>query len=155
MIGEIFMKTFIKLAKTILFGFAFAASSFANAADQADDTFLIRSSARTPEQVVAAIKSYVEEKKWLYLGDNKVKNGEVTLVKFCVPAAGKEIWGAGLQASALAPCGNVGVYKKDGATTISMLNPKFMNVVYPNPGLKKAGDELLPQFTEMLSEIVK
>jgi hypothetical protein len=46
-----------------------------------DQMFLVRSTAKAPEAVVAAVKAYAEGKKWQYLGADKVKQGQVTLVK--------------------------------------------------------------------------
>src|SRR6267378_3775081 len=39
-----------------------------------------------------------------YLGDSKVKNGEVRLVKICLPEVGQLVWSVGLQLSAALPC---------------------------------------------------
>jgi hypothetical protein len=120
-----------------------------------NDLFVIKTSAKSPEAVFGAIKTYVADKKWLYLGDNTVKNGEVTLVKLCVPSAAKDIWAAGLHVSALAPCGHVGIYREAGQTKVSMLHPKFMNTLNPHQSLKKVGDELAPLFTAMLDEVTR
>jgi hypothetical protein len=42
------------------------------------DLFVIRSSAKPPDLLTDAIKTCAEEKKWLFLGANKVKQGQVT-----------------------------------------------------------------------------
>ena len=57
--------------------------------------------------------------------------------------------------SALVPCGQIGIYEQDGVMKISMLHPGFMNALYPDPILKKAGEDLLPLLTTMLDEVVK
>ncbi|MHB8473401.1 MAG: DUF302 domain-containing protein [Gammaproteobacteria bacterium] len=141
-----------------MFGFVLAASGvlLGDAALAAqDDLFIVKSSQKAPQDVVAAIKSYAEQKKWIYLGSNKVKEGEVTLVKVCIRAAGKYVWAAGMEYSAMLPCGNLSLYKKDGMTQISLLNPDFMNRLHPDPNLKKLGEETLPQFEAMLTTVVK
>jgi len=120
-----------------------------------NDLFVIKTSAKSPDAVFSAVKTYVADKKWLYLGDNKVKNGEVILVKLCVPSASKDIWAAGLHVSALAPCGHLGIYQEAGQTKVSMLHPKFMHALNPHPSLKKAGDELAPLFTAMLDDVTR
>jgi|GEM_PF-650184 len=132
-----------------------AAPAFAGEHTAPNDLFVIKTSAKSPEAVFGAIKTYVADKKWLYLGDNKVKNGEVILVKLCVPSAAKDIWAAGLHVSALAPCGHLGIYREAGQTRVSMLHPKFMNTLNPHQSLKKAGDELAPLFTAMLDEVTR
>jgi Domain of unknown function DUF302 len=117
--------------------------------------FLLRTTAKSPDAVVFDIKSYVLERKWLYLAEFKLKNGEVTVVKLCVPSASKDIWAAGLHVSALLPCGHVGVYQEGGATQLSMLDPRFMNQLNPDPNLKKAGDDLYPLLSTMLDAVSK
>lgn len=129
--------------------------AFAGESAAPNDLFVVKTSAKSPEAVFGAIKTYVADKKWLYLGDNKVKNGEVILVKLCVPSAAKDIWAAGLHVAALAPCGHLGIYQEAGQTKVSMLHPKFMNALNPHPSLKKAGDELAPLFTAMLDDVTR
>jgi len=48
------------------------------------DNFIIKVTSKAPDAIVAAMKSYSEQKKWLYLGDSKIKQGEITLVKICI-----------------------------------------------------------------------
>ena len=81
--------------------------------------FIVKSSSKAPDAVVAAIKSYAELKKWPHLGDNKVKQGELTLVNVSIPDVVGALWPVGLQVSALLPCGNLGVYSKGGITEVS------------------------------------
>lgn len=132
-----------------------AAPVFAGDRAAPNDLFVVKTSAKSPDAVFTAIRAYVADKKWLYLGDNKVKNDEVTLVKLCVPAASPDIWAAGLHVAALAPCGHIGIYREAGRTTVSMLHPKFMHVLNPHPRLKKAGDELAPLFSAMLDDVIR
>jgi hypothetical protein len=120
-----------------------------------NDVFVVKASAKSPDAVLGAIKTYIADKQWLYLGDNKVKNGEVILVKLCVPSASKDIWAAGLHVSALAPCGHLGIYRGAGQTKVSMLHPKFMHALNPHPSLKTVGDELAPLFTTMLDDVTR
>ena len=117
--------------------------------------FMLRTTAKGPDAVVFDIKSYVLERKWLYLAEFKLKNGEVTVVKLCVPSASKDIWAAGLHVSALLPCGHIGVYQEGGATQLSMLDPRFMSRLNPDPNLEKAGDDLYPLLSTMLDAVSK
>lgn len=115
----------------------------------ADDLFVVRSSTKTPHALAVTIKRYAAANRWLYIG-KVVKKGQVTLIKLCVPAIGKEVWPVGMRYSAMLPCGNFSVYRERGATRISMLNPEYMNRLVPNARLKKAGEQALPLFTKML-----
>lgn len=132
---------------------AFGLAAPAHAAQPPDDMFIVKSTTKTPDATVAAIKQYATDRKWLYLAEFKVKNGEMTLVKLCVPTVAKDIWAAGLHIGAMGPCGNFGIYQEHGATRISMLHPKFMYALEPKPTLKQVGDELYPLFTAMLDHV--
>lgn len=57
----------------------------------------MRATSKTPDAIAADIKSNAEGNKWLYLGDNKIKSGEMRLVKSCIPAVSQALWSAGLQ----------------------------------------------------------
>ena len=120
-----------------------------------DDMFIIRSTAQTPEAAVEAVKAYAEQKKWMYLGASKVKKGEITLVKICIPEVGQQIWPLGLHLSAMLPCGNLGVYQKEGKTEISLLHPRYMQVLYPHPEIEKASATAQLLLTEMLDTVTK
>jgi hypothetical protein len=124
-------------------------------AANADDIFILRTSARAPEDIVSAMKAYAAEKKWQFLGASKVKKGQVTLVKICIPEIGRIIWPAGLQLSALLPCGNVGIYRKGAATEISVLHPRYMHILYPGPATEKASAAAQPLLTDMLDAVIK
>ena len=102
-----------------------------------------------------AIKTYTEGKKWIYLGASKVKQGEVTMVKVCIPQVGQLLWPVGLQLSALLPCGNFGVYQVKGQTQVSMLHPRYMQVLYPHPEVEKAVLVSTPLLLDMLEAVVK
>lgn len=121
------------------------------------DLIIVRPSSKTTEEVVVAIKDYVEAKKWIYMGTNKVKpmQGEVTFVKVCIPEVGRIIWPLGLHLSAILPCGNIGVYQKQGKTEISMLHPGYMPILYPHPEIEKASAIATPLFSDMLEAVAK
>jgi hypothetical protein len=123
------------------------------AGSEPEEIFIIRATDKPPAAAVAAIEAYVREHEWIYLGANKVKKGQVTLVKICIPEVGQLVWPVGLQLSALLPCGNLGVYEKDGHTEISALHPRYMSVLYPDPALEQAGAVATPLLTAMLDAI--
>ncbi len=120
-----------------------------------EEMFLIRSTAKTPEAVVEAVKAYSEQKKWQYLGASKVSQGQVTLVKICIPEVGQLLWPVGLHLSAMLPCGNLGVYQKEGKTEISLLHARYMQVLYPHPAIEKASAIAQPLLIEMLDAVAK
>lgn len=124
-------------------------------AQSSNDIFIVKTSSKAPEAVVAAIKAYAELRKWPYLGENKVKQGEVTLVKVCIPEVAGALWPVGLQVSALLPCGNVGVYSKGGVTEVSLLHPRYMHALYPHAATERAGAIALPLFTGMLDDVTR
>lgn len=120
-----------------------------------DEIFMVRTTSKTPDALVAAVKSYTEEQKWRFINEEKAKQGEVTLVKICIPEVGKLVWQAGLRASALLPCGNVGIYSNGTMTEISVLHPRYMYELYPDPALKQAGAIAEPLLLEMLEAVIK
>jgi len=122
-------------------------------AGEPNDMFIVRSSQKAPYEIVAQIEQYAKDKKWVYLRSNKVKKGQVRLSKICIRAAGKELWKAGLHVSAMVPCGNVGIYKQNGITQISLLHPRFMYMIYPDPNVKKAVEISSPLLINMMDEI--
>ncbi len=131
-----------------------ALTTVANA-ETPNDIFIIRTTSKTPDAVVSAIKSFSEQKKWQFLGDSKVKKGEVRLVKICIPEIGRLLWPVGLQLSALLPCGNVGIYQKGKATEISALHPRYLHVLYPHPATERASAVAQPLLIEMLDAVTK
>lgn len=144
----------IKYCTIVASAIALACAALSGPAN-ADGVFIIRSTQNTPDAVVAAIKSYSELKKWLYLGESKVKQGEVRLVKLCIPEVGQLLWPAGLHLSALLPCGNIGVYRKGEATDVSMLHPRYMHVLHPDPATQRAVEVAEPLLIEMLGVVTK
>jgi hypothetical protein len=119
-------------------------------AQNASDVFIVKSTSKDPDAVVSAIKSYSEQKKWQYLGDTKIKQGQITLVKICIPEVAQALWPAGSQLSAMLPCGNIGVYKQGARTEVSVLHPRYMHVLYPNPATERAGAIAHPLLAAML-----
>ena len=127
---------------------------YARAADP-DGIFRVGTTTKTPEAVVAAVRSYSEEHSWQFLSASRVKQGRVTLVKICIPEVGKLVWPVGLRASALLPCGNMGIYSNGTMTEISVLHPRYMHMLYPDPALERAGAVAEPLLREMLDAITK
>lgn len=125
------------------------------AAQAPSDMIIITAAAKEPDDVVAAIKAYAQEKKWQYLGDSKIRQGQITLVKICIPEVGQALWSVGAHISAMMPCGNIGVYKKDAATEIATLHPRYMHVLYPNPATERATAIAHPLLTAMLEAVAK
>ncbi len=138
-----------------LFALATVLATHPAMAADTNPVFIVKQTTRSVSDVVNAVKTFAKQKKWVYLGDFKVKKGQVVLVKFCVRAAGKVAWKAGLKVSAMLPCGNMGIYSKDGRTEISLLNPDYMTRLYPDPHLKQAVAILVPMYKEMMDTIIK
>ena len=145
------MKTHLPIAAVTAF---LLMTGLAQAADS-NDIFMIRTTSKSPDALVAAVKSYTEEHKWRFISEEKAKQGEVTLVKICIPEVGKLVWQAGLRASALLPCGNMGIYSNGAATEISVLHPRYMHMLYPAPALEQAGAIAEPLLLEMLDVVTK
>ena len=145
----------MKIAVTALFLIGAITLPRLAVAGEPNDMFMMRDTQKSQEDVVSAIKSYVEENDWLYLADFKVKGGEVTVVNICYPPIGPDIWAAGMHVAAMMPCGHIGVYKDGDKTIISMLHPRFMTTLYPDPNLEKAVSTVTPQFEAMLAEVTK
>lgn len=147
---------FLQLTKTLMLSAVLLLGvNVAAQASKPSDLFTIRASAKTPDAVVEGIKTYVEAHKWQYIGATKVKKGEITLVKVCIPEVGKIVWPQGLYLSALLPCGNLGIYTKAGKTEVSMLNPRYMHVLVPTPEMEKASKVAEPLLNAMLDAALK
>ncbi|MBX3498064.1 MAG: DUF302 domain-containing protein [Alphaproteobacteria bacterium] len=144
----------MKMHALILAGFLGLLAGTA-AAREPNEMFLMRTSTKAPDQIVAAVRSYVLERKWLYLAAFKLKGGEIDAVKICYPPIGKDIFAAGLHVAAMMPCGHIAIYREGDATRISMLHPNFMHALYPDPNLEKAAKEVTPLFEAMLDAIVR
>jgi hypothetical protein len=141
--------------KRTMLGLAlFACALIPAKAGEPNDLFWVRSTQKSPQQIVAAIKEYVEARKWLYLADFKIKGGQVTAVKICYPPIGNDIFAAGMHVAAMMPCGHIAVYE-EGGTKIAMLHPKFMTALYPDRNLDKAAREVTPLFEAMLADVIR
>ena len=142
-------------ALSVLLALALAAPVMGADPQPGPGMIVTRDTTRSVEEVADALKIYSAEHQWQLVGDAKVKKGEVRLVKVCIPAVGKALWPAGLQMSALLPCGNVGIYRKAGKTEISMLHPAYMEVLYPSAEAKKAVKVATPLLMDMLDAVAK
>ena len=140
---------------SVLLAFAVAAPAAGAGPQPGPGMIVTRDTARSVDEVADALKIYSAEHQWQLVGDAKVKNGEVRIVKVCIPAVGKALWPAGLQMSALLPCGNIGIYRKGGKTEISMLHPAYMEVLYPSAEVKKAVKVATPLLMDMLDAAAK
>jgi hypothetical protein len=123
------------------------------AAQDENGVFILRTTDKAPDEVVEAIRSYSEANEWVYVGDSKVKQGQVTLVKICIPEVGRALWPAGLHLSAMLPCGNIGVYSTKGSTEVSTLHPRYLQVLYPHEATEAASEIAEPLLLEMLATV--
>ena len=132
-----------------------ATMSWAQVPTPGPEMVIIKPTAKTSDEVVEAVKAYSEAKKWVYMGSNKAKQGEVTMVKVCIPHIGQMLWPVGLHLSALLPCGNLGVYERNGQTQISMLHPRYMQLLYPHPDVERASAASTPLLMDMLEAVAR
>jgi hypothetical protein len=116
---------------------------------------VVRTSNKAPDELVEAFKAHAMEKKWAFLGANKVKNGEITMLKVCIPQVGAALWQSNMQLTALLPCGNVSLYSRDGKTEVAMLHPAYMKVLFPSPETEKAVALAEPQLLGMLDAVTQ
>lgn len=137
--------------------FGWMSLAVAQTTSPANDLILVRTSAKSPAEVVDAIKAHTQAKKWVHMGANTVKpkQGEVTMVKVCIPQIGAIMWPLGLHLSALLPCGNFGVYLNQGKTEVSMLHPRYMQMLNPHPEVDRAVAVATPLLLEMLDAVTK
>lgn len=137
-------------------GLALAFSTQAALADDGKDMFIIRSTDKSPDAVAEAVKAYSEKMKWQYIEPTKVKKGEVTLIKTCIPAVGGKVWPVGLHVAAMLPCGNLAAYKgKDGKTEVSMLKASYMTKVISDPRIEEAAKIGQPLLDAMIDAVTK
>jgi len=76
---NIIISTIASIALSIL-----TINSAWSAGQPENEIFIVKSTKLSMDEVVAAVKSFSKKKKWVFLGADKVKKGEVILVKFCV-----------------------------------------------------------------------
>jgi hypothetical protein len=121
------------------------------------DMIWIRTTDKTPDQVVDGIKAYIQQKKWISFGVTTITppQGRLSIVKFCIPLVGRQLYALSLQLAALLPCGNLGVYMNQGKTEVSMLNPNYMPTLYPNAATQKAASDATPLMKDMLDTVTK
>lgn len=124
-------------------------------AQDAKDALIIRTTDKSPDAVAEAVKAYSEKMKWQNIDPAKVKMGQVTLIKTCIPAVGGKLWPLGLHIAAILPCGNLAAYVKDGKTEVSMLKASYMSKLYPHPTVEEAVKVAEPLLAAMLDEVLK
>jgi hypothetical protein len=136
---------------------AIAALSVAGCATPAppQEIYLTRSTAKSPADLHQAIRQYVSQKGWLYIGDNKLKGGEIMQVRICDPKAAANIWKAGMQVSAMMPCGHMSIYQEGGATKVTMLHPRFLTVLDPHPAVQELADAVSGPYVLMMDEVTR
>ena len=121
---------------------------------ESEAVIVVRSTSASPDEVVNTEDLFGRQEVGLPRR-NKVKNGEITMVKVCIPAVGSALWTANLQLTALLPCGNLSLYSKGGRTEIAMLHPAYMQVVYPGKETEGAVAIATPQLMAMLDEVAR
>lgn len=117
--------------------------------------FLTRTSPKPPADVHQAVRQYVAQKEWLYIGDNKLKNGEVTQVRFCDRKAAANIWKAGMHVAAMLPCGQLSIYQEGGMTKVTMLHPRYLTVLEPHAEVQHLVHAVSGPFVLMLDEVTR
>jgi len=120
-----------------------------------DGLFVTRTSSKSPADVHQSIRQYVTQKGWLYINDNKLKGGEVTQVRICEPKAAANVWKAGLQVSAMLPCGHMSIYQEGGLTKLTMLHPRFLTMLDTDPAVKELADAVTGPFLAMMDDVTK
>ena len=133
----------------------FGLAGGAAVAAEPSSLFVVRATDKTPEAVADAIKTYAEARKWQYLGASTVENGEITLVKVCIPDIGKLVWPQDMHLSTLLPCGNPGLYKKGDKAEVSMMSTRYMHVLVPTPEMEKASATAALLLEDMLNNALK
>ena len=51
------------------------------------------------------------------------------------------------------PCGNIGVYREDDLTKVSLLHPRFMQMILPDPNVERAVEIATPVLLALMEEI--
>jgi len=119
-----------------------------------NDHFIVRDSTTPVEEMVERIERFAtEDEDWIFLSSFGLKGGEVTAVKICYLPIGKDIFAAGMHVAAMLPCGHMALYEKDGRTHLTVLHPKFMTTLNPDPNLERAVAKAAPAFERMLEQI--
>lgn len=119
------------------------------------ELFVTRTTTKTPAELHQSIRQYVAQKGWLYINDNKIKGGEITQVRICDAKAAANIWKAGMQVSAMMPCGHMSIYQDGGATKVTLLHPRFMTMLDPHPAVKELADAVTDPYIRMLDDVTR
>jgi len=105
--------------------------------------FIVRATDKSPAEVIDALTAHIQAKKYIDFGIAKVKppQGEITFVKFCMPAIGRQLFAVSLELSPMLPCGSITIYSKQGRTEVAALHPRYMQVLYPHPAVERAAKQ--------------
>jgi hypothetical protein len=137
----------------LLAGFL-TAFAYTPVATSDDGIFIVRDTTDSPAALAARIRDYAEgHDDWLFLSEYPLKGGEVTILKICYPPIGPDFFQADMKVSAMLPCGNIAIYEEGERTRMSLLHPRFMNELYPDPNLEKVAEKALPAFEAMLDAV--
>ncbi len=120
-----------------------------------DSMFIIHDLTQGPEKTAANVRRYVEEHEdWLFLAEFGLMGGAVTAMKICYLPIGQDIGAAGMQVTAMMPCGHLAFYEEDGQSRLSRLSLEFMTTLHPDPNLERAVLKGEPALTDMLEEVL-
>jgi len=119
------------------------------------DMFMVRTTAKSADEVVKAIEAYSDKHDWFFLGADRLLGGKITLVKTCIPEVGPLVWSQDMKYTAMLPCGNISIYSSQGKTEISVLRGRYMHTLAPTAEMKKASDALEPLLVDLLNTISK
>ena len=119
-----------------------------------NDHFIVRDTTDSLDEVLARVERYAtEEDDWIFLSTFGLKGGEVTAVKICYLPIGEDIFAAGMHVAAMMPCGHMALYEKNGRTYMTLLHPRFMTTLNPDPNLERAVARATPAFESMLESV--
>jgi hypothetical protein len=144
-----------KLTTTALLAGFLAASAQLSSGTLPDEMFIVRDSGDPPAELAEKIRAYTESHDdWLFLAQFPLKGGEVTILKICYPPMGADFFAAGMHISAMLPCGNMAIYEEDDSTRLSLLHPRFITTLHPDPNLERAVATIEPALHTLLEEIL-
>lgn len=147
------MQTFRIVLSTLLLAVTLAGP--ATQAAGPDEMFMVRSTAKSVDEVVKASEAYADQHGWYFMGADELLGGKITLVKACIPEVGPLIWSQDMKYTAMLPCGNISIYANQGKTEIAVLRGRYMQALVPTPEMKKASDVLEPLLVDLLNTIAK
>lgn len=123
-------------------------------AAEPNDHFILRDTTSGLDEVLKRIERFAtEEEDWVFLSSFGLKGGEVTAVKICYLPIGADIFAAGMHVAAMMPCGHMALYENGGRTHMTLLHPKFMTTLNPDPNLDRAVAKATPAFERMLEQV--